>query len=95
MAPKQAANDSEKEVTIERPDGSAVVLVRPRIRITGAGSVDEDGAAAYLGVSARSLQRYRKEHRGPVYYTLAGKVWYKISDLDEYLALWRVDPLAS
>lgn len=47
--------------------------------------VDEIGAAAYLGVSARTLRRWRMQGTGPAFYKVGGRVWYTLSDLAIYV----------
>ena len=43
-----------------------------------------DRAALYLGVSVRTLERYRVTGGGPVFHRFAGAVRYLIADLDEW-----------
>ncbi|WP_257384998.1 helix-turn-helix domain-containing protein [Tahibacter caeni] len=82
-----------EEVTT--PDGRRVLVRRDSIHVTASGMVDEENAAAYLQCSARSLQRYRQQRRGPCYRVVSGRVWYPLAELDEYLRLCSVDPLDS
>lgn len=100
----EAANDSAHdsapaEVTPEEvttPDGRTVRVLRaPAVRVTASGRTDEEGAAEYLGCSVRTMQRMRKQRRGPKYEMDRGRCWYAMADLDEYLADCKVDPLAS
>lgn len=87
------ADPALEEVTT--PDGRTVVVLRDRaIHLTSAGTMNEDDAARYLGCSARTMQRMRRERRGPRYHNLSGRYWYTLAALDEYLQLCAVDPLA-
>lgn len=54
-------------------------------------------AAAYLGVSQATLERWRNAEptEGPPYYRLGrGTVRYTYADLDSWLSAQRVDPSA-
>lgn len=42
-------------------------------------------AAAYLGLSIRTMERHRQQHTGPLYSRLGGVIRYERRDLD----LWR------
>ena len=54
--------------------------------------LNESSAAKYLGVSAKSLQRWRFERRGPAYSKVGGKiVRYAIADLNKFFDQSRVD----
>jgi len=64
------------------------------IRVTGAKRTDEAGAALYLGVSPRTVRRWRKQEIGPAFHMVGGRAWYSIEDLDSYLEIARRDPLA-
>jgi hypothetical protein len=47
-----------------------------------------------LGVSLRTLRRWRKDERGPAHLVVGGRVWYMLADLDAFLDLCRHDPMA-
>ena len=47
----------------------------------------ESDAADYLGISKKTLQRWRFDHKGPAYAKLNGKlIRYHQADLDEWMA---------
>ncbi len=46
-------------------------------------------AAARLGLSARTLERYRVSGDGPVFLKLGGRVGYLSEDLDDWLRTRR------
>lgn len=49
---------------------------------------DNTGAEEFLGVSSRTLQTYRNE--GLIAFSqVASKIWYKLSDLQEFLQRHR------
>ena len=43
-----------------------------------------DRAALHLGVSVRTLERYRVTGGGPVFHRFAGTVRYLVADLDDW-----------
>ena len=46
----------------------------------------ESEAADYLGISKKTLQRWRFDHKGPAYAKLNGKlIRYRLADLDEWM----------
>ena len=49
-------------------------------------------AARVLGMSHRTLQRWRYERRGPPHYRVGKALRYRLEDLHEYLEKRRVDP---
>ena len=54
--------------------------------------LNESSAAKYLGISVKSLQRWRFERRGPAYGKVGGKiVRYSIDDLNQFFEQSRVD----
>ena len=54
--------------------------------------LNESSAAKYLGISVKSLQRWRFERRGPAYSKVGGKmVRYSIEDLNQFFEQSRVD----
>ena len=56
--------------------------------------VDEKKAAAYVGLSVKTLQARRATHKVPAYIKVGRSVRYRIADLDAFLAAHRVDPEA-
>lgn len=79
--------DMDQPTATEERHGFAIR--RPVIRASGAGRVPELDAAKYLGCSPRHLRRMRARDEGPSYETLAGRIWYSLDDLDEYLQSCR------
>ena len=47
--------------------------------------LDTAQAAHYLGYSKSTLEWWRGEGRGPRYYKMAGRVRYRLSDLDAWM----------
>ena len=43
--------------------------------------------------SARTLQRYRDQGKGPAYIRAAGKIYYRRADLEAYLEKYRTVPV--
>ena len=44
-------------------------------------------AAGYLRLSRVRLDKWRSERKGPVFLKVGGRVFYRRSDLDEFLSL--------
>lgn len=55
---------------------------------------DEEGAAAFLGVSPRSLERWRALRKGPPFLRYTHRVYYPKTDLVNWAFSQRVDPSA-
>ena len=55
-----------------------------KTEIDGDELLDNQDVMQLLKVSSRSLQRYRSAGRLP-YYTISGKLYYKLSDVHEFL----------
>jgi len=54
---------------------------------------DTDEAAAYLGVNSRTLETWRMNKTGPLYYKPTSKlIYYFKSDLDEWIKSGEVKP---
>lgn len=66
----------------------------PAIRRTAAGRTDEEGAAAFLGVSRRTLRRYRRQGVGPAFCVVGRRNWYSLEDLESYLQTRTYNPQA-
>ena len=49
-------------------------------------------AAGILALSTRTLDRYRQRGTGPAYYKLGGRIRYRMKDLTEWTAWYRVGP---
>ena len=55
--------------------------------------INEADAATYLGVSVKTLQRWRFKRRGPAYSKVGGKlVRYSLDDLNLFISQARIDP---
>lgn len=61
-----------------------VKLELQTLNIDGEELLDNQDIMKILKISYRSLQRYRSERRLP-YYKLRGKVYYKLSDVQQLL----------
>jgi hypothetical protein len=46
--------------------------------------LDENALAARWSISARTLQRWRHENRGPAFLKLGGRVVYPLVDVEAY-----------
>jgi len=55
-----------------------------RNSIDGEELLDNQDLLQMLKISSRSLQRYRSAGRLP-YYTLSGKIYYKLSDVHQFI----------
>ena len=53
----------------------------------------EAEAASYLGLSIKTLQAWRHQCRGPVYYRLGRACVYRQADLDRYMESGAVHPI--
>lgn len=54
--------------------------------VTPDGRMSREHAAKYLGVAAQTLANWRSLGRGPKSLKLGGKVFYRITDLDAFIA---------
>jgi len=62
----------------------------PNSRVTGAiALMGEDAAAEVLGVSVRTLQRWRVEGHGPAFRKIGKRVAYTNEDLEEFIQAAR------
>jgi hypothetical protein len=59
----------------------------PRPPREGLRFIDTRHAAAILGLSARTLEKYRVNGGGPAYRKFGGRVLYALEDLDAWAAL--------
>jgi excisionase family DNA binding protein len=41
-------------------------------------------AADLLGLSASTLEKWRSERKGPAYFKIGGKIFYRVEDLEQY-----------
>jgi len=58
-------------------------------------NLDTKMAAKHLNVACQTLANWRSKRVGPAYVKMAGKIIYRRSDLDSYLAAHRIDPSGS
>lgn len=49
-------------------------------------------SARYLDLKTQTLCNWRCQRRGPVYHKVGGRIIYRKSDLDKFLAACRIDP---
>ena len=61
--------------------------------LTGKGALSTKEAAAYLGVSERTLIRWRVNRTGPAWTYAGRQVRYRPEDLDAYLESKRTIPV--
>ncbi len=59
----------------------STVVIRPNMR----NCVNDVDAAKYLDCSTKHLQNMRRDGRGPTYEKIAGRVWYPMKALEEYV----------
>ncbi|MDY3318261.1 helix-turn-helix domain-containing protein [Riemerella anatipestifer] len=57
---------------------------KKRSTIEGEELLDNQDLMITFKISARSLQRYRSEGKLP-YYTISGKIYYKLSDVHQFI----------
>jgi hypothetical protein len=55
-------------------------------------SLNEHGAAEYLGFSVAALRVWRREGRGPAFIRIGRSIRYRQPDLDAHLDQHRVEP---
>ena len=89
--PEFGSDKSERAMqelaTINRPDGSPVPVVWPKpMHPNGHGDINEDEAAAYLGVSVSLLRKWRRDDEGPPWHRL-GRIKYPLNGLNEHIEL--------
>ena len=56
--------------------------------------VDNDGAAAFMGLQPNTLEVWRSQASGPTFVRVGRKVMYAVADLREWMAERRQKPLA-
>lgn len=66
----------------------------PEVRIFPDGRLDAQSAAAYLGVSYKTLACHRSAGKGPPFFKLGKAIFYQKDDLDSWLASCRVQSTA-
>lgn len=55
-----------------------------RLRSTKQVNFSEAELAVHWGISRRTLQRWRKDGRGPRWLRIEGRVLYRIADIEQY-----------
>lgn len=53
--------------------------------------VNNEKAAAYLGISAKTLNNWRHQGKGPRFLRIGNRVMYRRKDLDSYLETRTVE----
>ena len=89
--------------SINQDGKQPAIVARPRVFKTEHGDMDPDNAATYLTyrmrrkITVRTLRLWRQKKQGPVYHSSPGSrhIWYREADLDEWLEICAVDPLAA
>lgn len=66
----------------------------PGVRIFPDGRMDSGNAAVYLGVSPKSLAVLRSIGGGPAYFKLGKRCFYKLDDLQAWVAARRATSTA-
>jgi hypothetical protein len=61
-----------------------IELDKKRGSVDGEELLDNQDILQMLKISSRSLQRYRSSGRLP-YYTISGKIYYKLSDVHQFI----------
>lgn len=74
---------------IERLERIEALLSRPPAEY-----LDNDGAAAFLGLKPATLEIWRCRGEGPPFIKVGRVVRYSVADLREWLAERRQEPLA-
>ena len=59
------------------------------IEVLPGSRVDSKNAALYLGFSTKTLAQWRSMKKGPAYLR-AGRIFYRVEDLEQWLAARRV-----
>jgi predicted DNA-binding transcriptional regulator AlpA len=54
--------------------------------------LDTAEAAAYLRMAKQTLAKWRSQGRGPSYVRLGGAVFYRLSELDQYIEAGVTSP---
>lgn len=55
--------------------------------------INQTGAASELGVTDRTLARWRAEGKGPAYTRIGGRIYYRRNALSEYARSVEVQPV--
>jgi hypothetical protein len=58
---------------------------RPIITILPGGRLSRPDAAAYLGCRPGTLATWAHEERGPPFFILGGRAYYRLTDLDAFI----------
>lgn len=63
--------------------------------MSGHGMWKTEEAAAFLGVAAQTMNKWRCKAQGPKYVKIAHAVWYREEDLREWIAQSVITPAKS
>lgn len=77
-----------QEDILGRLDRIEALLSRPPIEY-----VDNDGAAAFLGLQPATLEIWRSRAEGPTYVKVGKRVMYALTDLREWMEARKKRPL--
>lgn len=77
-----------QEDILARLDRIEALLSRPPVEY-----VDNDGAAAFLGLQPNTLEVWRSQASGPTFVRVGRKVMYAVADLRQWMAERRQKPL--
>lgn len=62
------------------------MLIKDEISVTADGRVTFEDAARFLGFSMKTLEGWRGRGYGPQAYKIGGKLFYKLSELESFIA---------
>ena len=55
------------------------------VKITPDGRLTREGAAAYLGITSKTLENWYVRKEGPRCFKIGGRCFYRITDIDAYI----------
>ena len=62
------------------------MVIKEDIQVTTDGRVTFEDAARFLGFSTKTLAGWRNRGYGPQAYKIAGKLFYKLGELESFIA---------
>jgi hypothetical protein len=62
--------------------------------ITQQGYVPAEEAAKLFGVTENCLARWRSANKGPTYYRLAGRIYYRKEDIQAFIERSRIETVS-
>lgn len=62
------------------------MIIKQDIAVTADGRVTFEDAAKFLGFSMKALETWRSRGYGPLAYKIAGKLFYKLTELESFIA---------